>query len=173
MCVSLAMTHAHKGIDVRYKYLESWLTAVESGLAALANYCMLQSMFVPMRMFLMFMYVVGGDASVVSREMLPVWKKFLLNQFHDVIPGSCIKQVVSDALQIYKGNDKLLSWSQLSQHQTIICQLHRSYHLCMAKSAMKALYNIMHMPISTYTGKTSCRMFPNTCRSQIQGWKCL
>lgn len=29
----------------------------------------------------------------VQAEMLPLWKKFLLNQFHDVLPGSCIEQV--------------------------------------------------------------------------------
>ncbi|CAL8089914.1 unnamed protein product [Orchesella dallaii] len=29
------------------------------------------------------------------------WKGLLLNQFHDVIPGSCIEQVVHDALEIY------------------------------------------------------------------------
>ncbi|ODN00433.1 Alpha-mannosidase 2C1, partial [Orchesella cincta] len=29
------------------------------------------------------------------------WKGLLLNQFHDVIPGSCIEQVVNDALEIY------------------------------------------------------------------------
>lgn len=28
----------------------------------------------------------------------------LLNQFHDVIPGSCIEMVVEDALKYYKGN---------------------------------------------------------------------
>ena len=31
----------------------------------------------------------------VQDEMLPLWKKFLLNQFHDVLPGSCIEQVCS------------------------------------------------------------------------------
>ena len=36
-------------------------------------------------------------------EMRPLWKKFLLNQFHDVLPGSCIEQVAKDALQIYEG----------------------------------------------------------------------
>ena len=35
---------------------------------------------------------VERTAKIQSR-MLPVWKKFLTNQFHDVIPGSCIKQV--------------------------------------------------------------------------------
>ena len=39
----------------------------------------------------------------LQTAILPVWKKFLLNQFHDVIPGSCIEQVVTDALEIYSG----------------------------------------------------------------------
>ena len=38
--------------------------------------------------------------------MRPLWKKFLLNQFHDVIPGSCIEQVVTDAMDIYKGESE-------------------------------------------------------------------
>ncbi|VBB30952.1 unnamed protein product [Acanthocheilonema viteae] len=29
------------------------------------------------------------------------WQRFLLNQFHDVLPGSCIKEVVADAIEIY------------------------------------------------------------------------
>lgn len=29
------------------------------------------------------------------------WQHFLLNQFHDVLPGSCLKEVVADALGIY------------------------------------------------------------------------
>ena len=39
----------------------------------------------------------------VQQSMLPLWKQFLLNQFHDVIPGSCIQKVVEDAMQIYHG----------------------------------------------------------------------
>ena len=48
---------------------------------------------------------LGGHSSLESQdpvalkaaqaEMLPLWKKFLLNQFHDVLPGSCIEQVHS------------------------------------------------------------------------------
>ena len=48
-------------------------------------------------------WVGGGCLSVESRDssvltavqaqMVPLWKKFLLNQFHDVLPGSCIEQV--------------------------------------------------------------------------------
>lgn len=32
----------------------------------------------------------------------------LLNQFHDVIPGSCIEMVVEDALRYYEGTIYLL-----------------------------------------------------------------
>eukprot|EP00058_Branchiostoma_floridae_P001181 XP_002586669.1 hypothetical protein BRAFLDRAFT_131178 [Branchiostoma floridae] len=31
-----------------------------------------------------------------------MWRLFLLNQFHDVLPGSCIKAVVEDAVQYYQ-----------------------------------------------------------------------
>jgi alpha-mannosidase len=30
------------------------------------------------------------------------WKKVLLNQFHDVLPGTCIEQVTHDAWEIYE-----------------------------------------------------------------------
>lgn len=29
------------------------------------------------------------------------WKNVLLNQFHDILPGTCIKEVVADAVRIY------------------------------------------------------------------------
>lgn len=50
--------------------------------------------------------IVGAEPSMLKafrEKMQPLWKKFLLNQFHDVIPGSCIEQVVIDALEIYDG----------------------------------------------------------------------
>lgn len=37
-----------------------------------------------------------------SEEFLRIWKLMLLNQFHDILPGSCIKQAADDALQSYK-----------------------------------------------------------------------
>ncbi|VDK25297.1 unnamed protein product, partial [Anisakis simplex] len=43
----------------------------------------------------------GGHARSLSDE----WKDLLLNQFHDVLPGTCIKEVIEDALNIY---DQLL-----------------------------------------------------------------
>lgn len=33
-------------------------------------------------------------SSLVQAQLLTLWKKFLLNQFHDVLPGSCIAQVL-------------------------------------------------------------------------------
>ncbi|KAJ7388842.1 Alpha-mannosidase 2C1 [Desmophyllum pertusum] len=35
-------------------------------------------------------------------EFLRIWKLMLLNQFHDILPGSCIKQAADDALQSYQ-----------------------------------------------------------------------
>ncbi|CAH1250253.1 MAN2C1 [Branchiostoma lanceolatum] len=37
-----------------------------------------------------------------SEPLSHMWRLFLLNQFHDVLPGSCIKAVVDDALQYYQ-----------------------------------------------------------------------
>jgi len=37
-----------------------------------------------------------------SEEFLRIWKLVLLNQFHDILPGSCIKAAADDALQNYK-----------------------------------------------------------------------
>lgn len=39
----------------------------------------------------------------IQSSLRPLWKKFLLNQFHDVIPGSCIRKVAEDAMEIYQG----------------------------------------------------------------------
>uniref|UniRef100_A0A1I7VP26 alpha-mannosidase n=1 Tax=Loa loa TaxID=7209 RepID=A0A1I7VP26_LOALO len=37
----------------------------------------------------------------VGKPLTSQWQRFLLNQFHDVLPGSCIKEVVDDAIKIY------------------------------------------------------------------------
>ncbi|XP_027029258.2 alpha-mannosidase 2C1 [Tachysurus fulvidraco] len=36
-----------------------------------------------------------------AKELQNLWRLLLLNQFHDVIPGSCIEMVVEDALKYY------------------------------------------------------------------------
>uniref|UniRef100_A0AAY4DIJ6 alpha-mannosidase n=1 Tax=Denticeps clupeoides TaxID=299321 RepID=A0AAY4DIJ6_9TELE len=40
--------------------------------------------------------------SYPSHRLQELWRKLLLNQFHDVIPGSCIEMVVKDALEYYE-----------------------------------------------------------------------
>uniref|UniRef100_F7BFB3 alpha-mannosidase n=1 Tax=Monodelphis domestica TaxID=13616 RepID=F7BFB3_MONDO len=37
-----------------------------------------------------------------ATELQRLWRLLLLNQFHDVLPGSCIQQVVDDALKYYR-----------------------------------------------------------------------
>lgn len=36
-----------------------------------------------------------------GKPLASQWQRLLLNQFHDVLPGSCIKEVVADAIEIY------------------------------------------------------------------------
>uniref|UniRef100_A0A8B9KFC3 alpha-mannosidase n=1 Tax=Astyanax mexicanus TaxID=7994 RepID=A0A8B9KFC3_ASTMX len=38
-----------------------------------------------------------------TEKLQKLWRLLLLNQFHDVIPGSCIEIVVEDALEYYNG----------------------------------------------------------------------
>lgn len=38
-----------------------------------------------------------------STNVFPLPRLLLLNQFHDVIPGSCTEMVVDDALRYYEG----------------------------------------------------------------------
>ncbi|KAL6474259.1 hypothetical protein MHYP_G00178200 [Metynnis hypsauchen] len=40
--------------------------------------------------------------SYPTKELQRLWRLLLLNQFHDVIPGSCIEMVVEDAQEYYK-----------------------------------------------------------------------
>ena len=47
----------------------------------------------------------GEQADRVRNDLLTLWKKFLLNQFHDVIPGSCIEMVNISHYLHYKNVD--------------------------------------------------------------------
>ncbi|TSM52283.1 Alpha-mannosidase 2C1 [Bagarius yarrelli] len=42
------------------------------------------------------------DFRYPTKELQKLWRLLLLNQFHDVIPGSCIEMVVEDALKYYE-----------------------------------------------------------------------
>ena len=39
-----------------------------------------------------------SEADKLKSDLLLLWKKLLLNQFHDVIPGSCIDLVIIGVL---------------------------------------------------------------------------
>ncbi|NXA52427.1 MA2C1 mannosidase, partial [Nothocercus julius] len=43
----------------------------------------------------------GGKFQYPAVELQRLWRLLLLNQFHDVLPGSCIQLVVEDALRYY------------------------------------------------------------------------
>uniref|UniRef100_A0A8B9NSL2 alpha-mannosidase n=1 Tax=Accipiter nisus TaxID=211598 RepID=A0A8B9NSL2_9AVES len=43
----------------------------------------------------------GGMFQYPASQLQQLWRLLLLNQFHDVLPGSCIQLVVEDALQYY------------------------------------------------------------------------
>ncbi|NXP11203.1 MA2C1 mannosidase, partial [Thinocorus orbignyianus] len=43
----------------------------------------------------------GGTFQYPSSQLQRLWRLLLLNQFHDVLPGSCIQLVVEDALGYY------------------------------------------------------------------------
>ncbi|XP_078729371.1 alpha-mannosidase 2C1 [Lampetra fluviatilis] len=48
----------------------------------------------------------GDDAMVLGyprQQLTRLWEGVLLNQFHDVLPGSCTRQVARDAEEIYGG----------------------------------------------------------------------
>lgn len=59
-----------------------------------------------------FLYQKAEQLSILNKEILGEeypkdkleegWKKILLNQFHDILPGSSIKEVYDDAFDLYK-----------------------------------------------------------------------
>lgn len=50
------------------------------------------------------------------RKLRDVWKLLLKNQFHDILPGSCIREVVDDALEDYR---KIRSIGELVKKRAI------------------------------------------------------
>ncbi|XP_052092511.1 alpha-mannosidase 2C1-like [Mytilus californianus] len=45
-----------------------------------------------------------------KEKLNSIWKNVLLNQFHDVLPGSSIQAVYDDAMKIYKESIENLNW---------------------------------------------------------------
>uniref|UniRef100_A0AAR2LJC4 alpha-mannosidase n=1 Tax=Pygocentrus nattereri TaxID=42514 RepID=A0AAR2LJC4_PYGNA len=61
--------------------------------------------------------------SYPTKELQRLWRLLLLNQFHDVIPGSCIEMVVEDAQEYYKGNLWVVNsalLTNISSHNTAV-----------------------------------------------------
>ena len=50
-----------------------------------------------------YLLACGAASAYPAREMDALWKRFLINQFHDIIPGSSIHQVYVDSLAEYAG----------------------------------------------------------------------
>lgn len=50
----------------------------------------------------MFGLLAGIDPAEINRRLRPGWEKILLNQFHDIIPGSSIERVYIEAAQDYE-----------------------------------------------------------------------
>uniref|UniRef100_A0A8D0CKQ1 alpha-mannosidase n=1 Tax=Scleropages formosus TaxID=113540 RepID=A0A8D0CKQ1_SCLFO len=55
-----------------------------------------------------------------SSRLQELWRLLLLNQFHDVLPGSCIEMVVQDALGYYQGKSITLLFTLLSHIRGLI-----------------------------------------------------
>lgn len=66
---------------------------------------------------------------IVLDRLSSLWKKFLLNQFHDVIPGSCIEQVVVDAMEIYEGKSDSLDVSNVCTCVSVVVLFYPASHL--------------------------------------------
>jgi alpha-mannosidase len=49
--------------------------------------------------------VAAGDGPRVRHDLAPVWREVLLNQFHDIIPGSSIERVNREARHTYERLD--------------------------------------------------------------------
>ncbi len=49
-----------------------------------------------------------GGIPYPAKELLAQWKTLLIHQFHDIIPGSSIKEVYDDAIESYHATDRAL-----------------------------------------------------------------
>uniref|UniRef100_A0A673CR29 alpha-mannosidase n=1 Tax=Sphaeramia orbicularis TaxID=375764 RepID=A0A673CR29_9TELE len=58
-------------------------------------------------------------------KLQELWRLLLLNQFHDVIPGSCIELVVEDALRYYEGIVFIITIIKI---RTIVCHCSGTFH---------------------------------------------
>jgi len=55
-----------------------------------------------------------------EKQLSQGWKKILLNQFHDIIPGSSIKEVYEDAHRDYDEADEIFAMTLLTQKNLLL-----------------------------------------------------
>lgn len=83
-------------------------------------------------------FILGGNNADLypTEEYLRIWKLMLLNQFHDILPGSCIKEAADDALTSYK--EILKSTAQIFNDSCskVISQLNSGKDKCVTKPVL-------------------------------------
>ena len=90
---------------------------------------------------------VGSSTPYPAMDLEGIWKMILLNQFHDVLPGSCITDVVDDACAIYQ------------------VAIARAVRLCDAAIAALAA-----SPATTSSARSEVNMTPHRSPSGCPAW---
>ncbi len=63
-----------------------------------------------------------GGVSYPAEQLLEQWKVLLIHQFHDIIPGSSIKEVYEDAMKSYAAMNQALSTPCNKANRTALCR---------------------------------------------------
>ncbi|GAK55404.1 hypothetical protein U27_02237 [Candidatus Vecturithrix granuli] len=63
-----------------------------------------------------------GGVPYPTEQLLTQWKVLLIHQFHDIIPGSSIKEVYADAMKSYNAINQELNILQHASH-TALCEV--------------------------------------------------
>ncbi|PFX33378.1 Alpha-mannosidase 2C1 [Stylophora pistillata] len=83
-------------------------------------------------------FILGGNNADLypTEEYLRIWKLMLLNQFHDILPGSCIKEAADDALTSYKEILKSTARIFNDSCSKVISQLNSGKDKCVTKPVL-------------------------------------
>jgi len=97
----------------------------------------------------------SGTLVYPSNELENLWRQAMLNQFHDVLPGSCIGLVVDDAVEIYRLLIK-------SAADLIKRRASQFLALTLGKSDFEALVASESRACINLTGFSRCEIVPLT-----------
>ena len=61
---------------------------------------------------------IQQDVSCLRSNVKEAWELVLCNQFHDVLPGSCIEEVVQNAMAYYNKAENLIKFPSLENSET-------------------------------------------------------